>query len=145
MPQTYTQLKNRILTELQSITKLQEVTDNPKLDFTGYPAATVTPSDQAADYETTSENERVYAFIVSVYQEIQAGGISAGLDTLYDVADDVLDQFDRDELLGGISLDSRYDILGIRPAIGGWEAVEDNDLLVLNITLRITVSVDINP
>lgn len=150
MPQTYTTLKDRIETKLNNVSKIQEVWDEPRQVFNGFPAAVIIPSDQESDYETTSENERVYAFIASLFQEIQAtdreSGIGQALDTLYDLVDDVLDEFDKDPNLssdGALGLDSSYQLITVQPAFAGWSQTEDGKMLRVDITIRVRVSVDI--
>lgn len=150
MAQTYTILKNRIKTKLEGISKIQEVWDEPRLSFGGSPAAVVIPSDQESDYETTSENERVYAFRATIFQDIQytdrEGGIGSALDILYDLVDDVLDAFDQDQQLtsdGALGLDSKYTIIAVSPTVASWGETGDGKLLQVDITIRIRLSVDI--
>lgn len=140
----YTIIKDFIKTKLDAISKLQEVSDDPTQKFNGFPAATITPSNQESDYETSDENMRVYAFEVRAFQDIQEGGLSAALDALYDLSDDVLDAFDQDETFSGISLPTGYTMIAVRPANAGWEQDDDSNLLVLNIKLNVVVSVSIS-
>lgn len=150
MAQTYTLLKDRIETKLNNVSKIQEVWDEPRLRFDGYPAAVIIPSNQESDYETTSENERVYPFQVSLLQDIQAtdrdSGIGTALDILYDLVDDVLDEFDKDPNLsndGALGLASGYTLITVDPVFAGWSQTEDEDLIQVDITIRIRISVDI--
>lgn len=138
----YTIIKNKILTILQTITKIQEFYGYPVLNFNGYPAAVIVPSNQDSDYETNVDNERVYAFQLSIFQDIQEGGIENALNALYDLADDVLNAFDSDPVLSGISLPTGYTMIYVAPSISAWQQVEDKDVLFLNITLRVRISVD---
>jgi len=140
----YTKIKNQIKTILDGVDKLQEVKDDPSLEFSGYPAATIIPSEQESDYETESENLRVYSFDVHLYQEVQAGGLSAALDTLYDLADDVFDAFDKDSTIRSLSLPTGYTAIAIEPVSAGWEEVPDKKLVVVNTKIRVKVSVDIS-
>lgn len=138
----YTTIKNKILTILQTVTKIQEFYSYPVLNFNGYPAAVIVPSEQGSDYETNVDNERVYAFQLSIFQDIQEGGIGAALDALYDLADDVLNAFDKDPTLAGISLPTGYTMIYVAPAITAWQQVEDKDVIFLNITIKVRISVD---
>ncbi len=141
----YTVLRNKIKEKLDGIAKLQEVHDEPGLEFQGYPAAVIFPSDQDSDYETTSDNERVYAFIISIFYEIADSGIGPALDALYDVVEDVMDAFDQDSRLSGIVMPDKYEMIGIRPVTGGWAEVSDKKLLQRDITLKVRVSVSVTP
>ena len=145
MPDTcYTILKNKIKTKLDGITKLQEVSDDPKLDFSGYPSAVIIPSDDDSDYETNQENLRIYSFDVNLFYEVQASGIGAALDALYDLADDVMDLFDKDQTLSGISLPTDYTMIAVLPVSGGWGEIPDTKLITKVIKLKIKISVDIS-
>lgn len=145
MPDTcYTTLKNKIKTKLDGITKLQEVSDDPKLDFSGYPSAVIIPSDDDSDYETNQENLRIYSFDVNLFYEVQASGIGAALDALYDLADDVMDLFDKDQTLSGISLPADYTMIAVLPVSGGWGEIPDTKLITKVIKLKIKISVDIS-
>lgn len=138
----YTTIKNKILAVLQTVTKIQEFYGYPVLNFNGYPAAVIVPSSQDSDYETNVDNERVYAFQISIFQDIQEGGIENAINSLFDLADDVLNAFDSDPTLAGISLPTGYTMIYVVPAISAWQQVEDKDVLFLNITLRVRISVD---
>jgi hypothetical protein len=139
----YATIKNKILTILQTVTKIQEFYGYPILNFGGYPAAVIVPSSQDADYETNVDNQRIYAFQISIFQEIQEGGIENALDALYDLADDVLNAFDKNPTLTGISLPTGYTMIYVVPSIAAWHQIEDKDVLSLDITLKVRVSIDI--
>lgn len=144
MATAFTTIKDFIEQKLNTITKIQEVYDEPRLDFNGYPAAVIIPSDLASDYETTTENVRTYGFICAIFHETQKTSISDALDTLYDLADDILDDFDTDQQLSGISLPSGYTIIAVNPVIAGWGQVIDKKLIELDLTIKVRISVDIS-
>ncbi len=145
MPDTcYTILKNKIKEKLEEITKLQEVSDIPKLEFSGYPSATIIPSGDDSDYETNQENLRIYAFDINLFYEVQSSGIGDALNALYDLADDVMDAFDQDQTLTGISLPSGYTMVAILPVSGGWGEIPDTKLITKIVKLKIKISVDIS-
>ena len=141
---TYTILKNKIKDKLEAINKIQEVKDEPGLKLSGYPGAIIYPSEDESDYETTTENLRIYVFVVDLFYEIQSGGLANAIDALYDLADDVMDAFDQDQILSGISLPTRYTMIGIEPTSGAWGQVPDTKLIAKTIKLRIKISVDIS-
>lgn len=144
MPTAYTTIRDQIKTILDGVTKIQEVKDDPSAKFDGYPAAIIVPSDQESDYETESENMRIYSFDVHLLQDIQEGGLSAALDALYDLADDVFDIFDQDSTIRGLSLPARYTALDVEPVSAGWEEWSDGKLISVNLKIRVKVSVDIS-
>ena len=145
MPDTcYTVLKNKIKTKLDGVTKLQMVSDDPSLKLTGYPAAIIVPSEDSSDYETNQENLRIYSFDIHLFYEIQSSGLGSALDALYDLADDVMDLFDKDQTLTGISLPTDYTMIVVLPVSGGWGEVPDSKLITKIIKLKIKISVDIS-
>lgn len=137
----YTEIKNQIITKLQGISNLQEVVDSWEYKFTGYPAANVTPTEGEANYETTVENERIYNLDVNLIYG--SDDIDTAKNALLDLVDYVLDTFDQDQTLTGISLPVGYTIITINPAFAGWSEIESRKYLVATVRLRIRVSVDI--
>lgn len=141
----YRILKDKIITQLRTIAKIQDIYGYPKLDFTGYPAATIYPLDQHdASYDTTIDNKRHYIFVVSLYYEIPKSGAESALDALFDLVDDVMDLYDGDEFLSGISLPADYTMIGIYPAFARWGRVPDKEVLVADVQLRVMVTHDIS-
>lgn len=144
MPTTYTTIKNQIKTILDGVSKIQQVKDDPSAKFSGYPAAVVIPSAQESDYETNDEYMRNYSFQVHLIQNIQEGGLSAALDALYDLADDVFDAFDADATIRALSLPTGYTAIAIEPVSAGWEENNEAKLIIVNIKIKVKVSVDVS-
>lgn len=143
---TYSTIKAFLLAKLQGITDgtntvLENVTDNPKLEFTGYPAAIIVPSDGDSDWETNSEDVRAYPFDIIIYDETQKQGISSAIDNLMNTIDYVLDSFASDKTLTGISLPTNKTMITAYPVASGWGEVGDNQLLAAVIKLKILISV----
>ncbi len=142
-------VKPQIKTLLETITELQEVSLAPKLEFNGYPAAYVIPSDNEADYETNKENIRTYAFIVRVFYETKQGGISDALSALESLVDSILDKFDQEDLKGssnrtvGLGLPSDYQFINIFAAPSTWGEVQGAELIMAEIKVRVRISIDI--
>lgn len=142
-------LRGQIKTLLDSISTIHDVSGTPKLKFSGYPSAYVVPSDNEADYETTTENIRTYAFMVLVFHETKKTGVGDALDKLGGIIDTVLDTFDQEDLKGaasrtvGISLPSGYTFLNILAHPAQWGEVEGETLVYAEISVKIRVSRDI--
>ena len=66
---SWTTLRPQIGTLLSTLSTIQEVSNAPKVIFSGYPAVHVVPSENSNDYETTKENIRTYAFALRVFYE----------------------------------------------------------------------------
>jgi len=98
---------------------LQEVSQAPKIKFGGYPSAHIVPSENSADYETTTENIRTYAFTIRVFYETKQTSIEDALTALEQVVDSIIDKFDQEDLKGadtrvvGMDLPSGYMFINI--------------------------------
>lgn len=142
---TYRVLKDKLIEQLRTIDEIQDVYGYPNLDFTGFPAATIYPADQFdASYDTTIDNKRNYIFVISLYYEIPKSGVEEALDALYEIADDVMDLFDGNEFLTGISLPADYTMIGIYPTVTRWGRVPSKEILVADIQVRVMVTHDIS-
>lgn len=143
-------LRPQIGSLVGTISTIQEVSNSPRLKFGGYPAATVTPSDQEGDYETTTENIRTYAFIVRVFYETKDTDLANALDALEDIIDSILDKFDQEDLKSasnrtvGINLPTGYTFLNIWATPSVWGEIPDKGLLMAEIKVRIRLSIDIS-
>ena len=148
-------LRPQLVTLLQSIKDTDnqnvfvEVSPAPKIVFDGYPSAYVLPSDNTGDFETTSENERVYAFIVRVWEETKNQGINQAVTAMEGVIDSVIDAVDQEGLKDsttrtiGIHVPAKYTFLNVLASPGRWQDFPDEELLMAEITVRVQVSVDI--
>ena len=142
MANTYSTLKASILAKLQGISSIQEVTDNPALNFNGYPPAIIIPSEGESDWETNAEDRRIYSFDVLIYEETKKQGTSQAIDILMETVDDVLDAFAEDKGLTGISMPANKILLTVEPVHAGWGDVPDKELIAAIVKIRISVSVN---
>lgn len=127
---------------------IQEVSKYPKIKFTGYPSVTITPSDNENNYETTSENERIYAWKVRVFYETKDSGIDGALDALYPLVDAVMDKIDQENELStgqtiGQGMPANYTYLNIFATPGAFFTVENENIIYSEFTVKIRVSVDV--
>jgi len=115
-----------------SITKIQVAyrTDRSTLD--GFPAAVVSPSENEADYASTANDKRVYAFKIRVYYPL-------GKESEQDSADIALEEA-LDEML---AVFGKHDALGtacewIYPVPSVWQYEERGDATyrMAELTLR---------
>ena len=146
----YKVIKDFINTKLNTIAgsgqKIEVVYDDPKQKASGYPAALIIPAAQESDYQSSNQNQRIYSFQVNLVHEIQNTGLAGALDALGDLADDVLDLFDKDETLTGIQalLPTGYTMVAVRPARAGWQEDEDRKLVFVNIKINVVLSVSLS-
>lgn len=141
---TYQVLRDAIRDKLLTLTDIQEVHRFPKLTFDGYPASTVIPLDSESDWETNTEDERVYSFDIQVFYGTKNIGNDTALDRLYNVVDQIRDVFSQNKTLSGTSMPVGKTILTVNPEPTGWEELSDNELLMATVTLNIKISVDNN-
>lgn len=146
---SYQTLRPQLATLLGTASLLQEVSGTPMQKFEGYPAAYVVPSNNANDYETNRENERVYAFQVRLFEETKSGGVSNAITRLEKVVDQVLDLIDQEDQKGatdrvvGVSMPASYTWLNIFAVPSFWAELPDEGLVFTELTVRIRVSVDV--
>ena len=142
-------LNPQVVQLVEDINLIQEVSAAPKVDFSGYPAAHVVPSDAPSDYETTTENERVYAFLVRVFEQTKSGGVADAYLRLLPVVDAVIDQFDQESLKQagqtiGQGMPANYTYINIFATPSRWVDLPDQQLIFSEITGKIKVSVDVS-
>ena len=149
-PQLVTFLQNMTISDIDSTKLLQEVSPTPKIQFSGYPAAHVVPSENSSDYETTSENERQYAWAVRIFYETKSGGIENAFKALEQAVDRIMDQLDLEDMRDSsqrtiaIGLPSRYTFLNIFAVPNRWTELPEEELVFAEITVRIRMSVDVS-
>ena len=142
-------IRPQIATLLETVDTIQEVSSSPKIKFDGYPAAHVIPSENSADYETTTENVRTYAFKVRLFYETKNTGVEGALEALEEVVDSVLDLLDQEDQKGGtartvgIGLPSGYTFLNIWATPGAWGQVVQEELIMAELTVGVRISVDV--
>jgi hypothetical protein len=147
---SWTTLRPQVETLLKTISSIQEVSRAPKIKFSGYPAAHIIPSENSANYETTSENVRNYSFTVRIFYETKQTSIEDALVALEEIVDSVIDKFDQEDLKGsadrtiGIGLPSGYTFLNIWATPGVYLELPEDQLLMAEITLRVRISRDIS-
>lgn len=135
-------IKNKIKDKLEANTKIQNVYQYPALKFSGYPAATIVPSDNESDFETTTTNVRIYSFQIRIFEQIKNDNLNKAYETIEDLIDDVLDDFDKDPALTGVTMPTGYTMLTVEAAPSVTGIVDRLDLLMSMITVKIRVEVD---
>ena len=141
---TYTTIRDQIKTKLEAISKIQEVHDYPVLKFGGFPAANIIPTDQESGYMTTIHNERTYVFEVHLYYDTEHSTLQTAMSALFDLVDDVLDSFDKDSQLSGMSLPTGYSIVTVRPASCRWGQIPETHLITAVVKLEVKVEFNIS-
>jgi len=143
-------VRPQVKTLLENSGLFQEVSGTPKIKFSGYPAAYVVQSDNEADYSTTTENARVYAFIARIFYTTKGVGVSTALERLEQTVDEILDDIDQDSLktasggrVIGTSMPSGYTWLNTFAAPSLFGEVEGENMVMAEIKIRVKVIRDI--
>jgi hypothetical protein len=83
------------------LTKIQVAYRTDRSTFSGFPAAVVSPSENEADYSSTADDRRTYAFKIRVYYPIQDESEQDSADiALEEALDEMLDAFSTRGVLG---------------------------------------------
>lgn len=128
-------LRTAIIDKLNGaeVTKVAVAYRTDRSELSSFPAAIVTPSDKQADFHSSNQDRRVYAFIVRVYYPFVLGQDEA--DIALEVALDELEEvFNERETLG----DS---CLWVQPVPSSWGYLErdKNYYRVAELVLRCVV------
>lgn len=137
-------LINKLKSILEANDLLQVVYSYERADSEGTPFATVTPSANENDYATTTENRRVYAFVIRLFVE-RAGQTTAETaeNTMRDLLDSVLDDLDKNYALSGMPIANGYTFLFMEAAPSSWAYVfRENEYRVAEIAVRCHFYVD---
>lgn len=145
-------LKNKITAIMNANALFQEVYDYEVQTFNGDPVATVQPSANESDYRSTSDNRRIYAFSLQLW--VKRGGTRTDKqaeDTLTDLVDSVIDDFDRYFTLGQgspgtLTMPSGYLIVRVQATPSAWfYSNRETGILyrAAEVILRVEVDVDV--
>ena len=144
---------DKISTALKSIlftlTKVQSFYDFEASNIEGFPAMTMVASSNDSDYSTTTENRRVYAFVVRLYVERGSGNDSERTceATMRDLVDTVLDRLDKNFILSGTTVptQSGYTFLFMSSTPSSWGyAGRENEMRVAEIRFKLNFDIDTN-
>ena len=147
---SWTTLRPQIGTLLRTLSTIQEVSNAPKVIFSGYPAVHVVPSENSNDYETTKENIRTYAFAVRVFYETKQTSIEDALAALESLVDSIIDLFDQEDQKSsatrtvGINLPADYTFINIWAIPSRWGELAGEQLIMSEIVVKVRISVDIS-
>lgn len=139
-------LSQKLKSLLDGISLFQTTYNHEKEDPTGTPFASITPSANENDYQTTTQNHRTYGFLVRLY--VQRKGETTVEDAeaaMRDLVDATLDELDSNWNLPNLTTKTGYTFLFMEAAPSRWGYVgAENEYRVAEINVRIHFSVDIN-
>ena len=142
---------------LNANTLIQEVYKYETSEFRGGPAATIVPSANESDYNTTEENVRIYAFTVRLFVNRDVRVKEKADEVLMTLVNSVLDDFDKYYSLSALGTDGSaipggaivnatgYTFINIFavPSVWGYVGRED-EFRIAEIDVRCRVSVDLS-
>lgn len=141
-------LRTDLKTLLDTVTDLKSIHALPTTDYSGYPAATIIPSSLESDYESQSNNTRVYAFTVFVLYAVDDRGVDYAIDRVEESINKVLERLEQEEAYGanriiGDSLDETSEILAVQPTdVTIYQPQDQSNLVVGEFSVRIQVTKD---
>jgi hypothetical protein len=127
---TFATLKAKVVTICSNNSYINVAYNYERSRIGKTPAAVIIASDNASDYDTTSQNMRTYGFTVKILVPWDAKGAEAAESTLVEVIDSLLDDFDNDFTLTGSAL-----MVEAAPSAWGWEE-RDKIYRVATINIR---------
>lgn len=137
----------KILKNILDATGLLQVVYNyEREDATGTPFATITRSAKENDYSTTSENTRVYAFVIRLFVERKGVSNPDSCEQAMDQLEDaVIDALDRNHRMTGLDVSTGYTFLFLDATPSNWGYVgAENEYRVAELAVRVHFSVDVN-
>jgi len=115
-------------------------------ELTGTPVATLTPSANENEYDSTTENLRTYAFLIRLYMIRGSGATKEhrAESAMRELVDSVLDDLDKSHRLSDLESKTGYCfiLLTASPSIWGYSQREDTHR-VAEIEVRAVFSVDV--
>lgn len=141
----FEKISTALIDLLKTNTKIQSFYNFEASNLEGYPALTITPSGNENQYSTTTENSRVYPFMVRLYVERGSGNDAERTceSTMRDLVDTVTDKIDRNFNLSTILAQTGYTFLMISAAPSAWGyAGRENNLRVAEIIVRVHYDID---
>ena len=138
-------LVEKLKSILEANSLIQEVYDYENESFRGDPVAVVTPSANEADYHSTCENRRIYAFNIKVIVDRTTRGDQACEEIIRGLVDSVIDDIDKNYQLSGVEQPTGYTMLFVEALPSVWGYIErENVYRVAEINVRCHVDVDVN-
>jgi hypothetical protein len=143
----FEKVSNALKTILSTNSLIQNVSDYEASKLEGFPAMTITPAANENAYNSTSENRRVYAYMVRLYVIRNSGADeeSECEKTMRLLVDTVLDTIDKNHSALNVASQTGYTFLFMHAAPSQWGyAGAANEMRVAEIQVRVEYDVDVN-
>lgn len=127
--------------EQDSSTALADIREEPTIEFSGFPACSISPSASPSSYDTNVQDLRSYQWEISLYYIVNADdeGLANAFSAMRTLVDACLNALDNSNSLNNTAI-------MVRPAPSTWGLIESpaGVLLNANIALEAVLSVDTN-
>lgn len=148
---SYKVLRDNLATVISAGNTLGELSKFPKFEFNQYPAAFIVPSGNEADYNTNIEHERIYPFVIWIFEQLDESenAVQDAYDRLLETADDIIDIIDKQEspdvMNAGMqtNLPNYEHLINVFATTGIVASDPEKNLLGLQLTVRCRVLVDL--
>lgn len=141
----FDKISNSLKAVFATLSGIQEIHDFESSELTGYPALTLTPASNESSFSTTTENRRIYAFTVRIYNERGSGKANEASceNTMRELVDSVLDAIDRRHSSLEVDAQTGYTFLFMHASPSRWGyAGAANSLRVAEINISIEFDID---
>ena len=133
-------LKSTIMNRISSeVSTVQDVSDYDKVVFSGFPAVTVTTTENENEFWSVGENQRAFNFDVDIYQQISKSTQTVDDNArqsaeriMGNVVSDIIDAFDSYVTFGGAA-----DFLRAAPST--WDFVESAEGFYRHAKIKLQV------
>jgi len=92
------ELRASILSKLEEIENIAEVYDGIPSSFTGFPSIFFNFDRVESSVLDSNHHERIYYFIINIFQEVSTLSVKEGEKNLCDILDEIISIFDRSDL-----------------------------------------------
>ncbi len=135
MTKVFQDIRQKIIDVLTAqATTVQAVYRSDASQFSGYPAVTVSPSGDEADYGDQAKDKNIVTFILRIYQEIPQSGQDAAEIKLEGAVEQIISIFRVRNVLSGAA-----DWVDPAPSIWGYQERETGPVRVVEVRLRCRV------
>lgn len=141
------QLIKKIQSIIDSNTNISQSYNYERSEFGGFPAVTITPAANNSEYETTTENRRIYAFDLRIWiqRKMNVIGDDEADRIMRKTVDSVMDSLDSAYTLSGVEQRTGYTMLFMEAIPSGWGyGGREMEYRVSEIKIRVHTSVDVN-
>jgi len=133
-------LKNQIMQFISAnVTTVQDVSDYDKVVFSGFPAVTVTTTDNENEFWSVAQNQRAFNFDIDIYVQISKSTQSVDDNArqsaeriMGNVVSDMIDAFDNNVTFGGAAE-------FLRAAPSTWDYMESSEGMMRHAKIKLQV------